>query len=714
MYPPPPGLGDTRAQGGQVPPETPPRSAQGRTRTPAALGVAMAIGHISVRAHSRSRGHSMAAALAYRCGASLTCSRTGETFDYGHRTRQQHVWGSGFAGIDNPGPKSRAATARIAQWLADETEQAEDAGAHSDWHRANACIARDLQTALPCELTRTQKVQLAERFGNAVSERYNARVAWSVHGPDRRGDPRNTHSHTLLPSRNKNGEKLSVLNDRSTGGAEVKALRALWQDLANAALVEAGKAPTVYTGRRADANPQPTLGTAKTGRERRHRRDNTLPYEDRSVAEMCADGRSITGTGRRLERYVRDAEIQIEKDNERLIVTGVDADKVEPIFIDPGVAKTPVARTPRARRRRERKRAGEPVALPARSAADAGIEARTERAPRRKPRTRRAAAESLPVRRSAAIAEPAAPARQQPIEAHAAAPTALPVLPSTPIAEPAAPARHHAVEAHAAMPTALAVRRSAAIAEPAAPARQQPIEAQAAMPTVLPVRPGTTSVHTPAISQRAQWTPPQWLAGYSVERAAAEGLIQLPAASLPALPERLAAHELDLVSSAPRELLRPLTTGERAQLAEATKELKAQKRMDESNLQRIRELITPELAQSISRALVVHYAGDGPLPQVPGLEEAANKVAIAALKREAQVNHFYLRATRDAPNALASALVEHERWWRTRGFERARDRIAKDVLPTYSKQRARELALAGGKKLLGRSAPTTGRGPHER
>ena len=614
----------------------------------------MAIGHISVRAHSRSRGHSAAAALAYRCGAALTCSRTGETFDYGHRSRRQQVVGSGFAGIEAPGPKSRATTAAIAQSFADSIEAAEDGGANSDWHRANACILRDVQIALPHELDTAGAIRLTHRFADALAERYDLTTAWSVHRPDREGHRHNTHAHIVVPSRNRHGHKLSVLNDRRSGGPEVKALRGLWQDLANAALVEAGHAPTVDTGRRADANPQPTLGAAKTGRERKHRRDNGLPYEGRSVAAMCADGQSITGAGRRLEHHVRDAEIQTEIANERLIVTGVDADKVEPIVVDPGVAKTPVALTPRARRRRERKRAGEPVALPARSAADAGIEARTERAPRRKPRTRRAAAaESLPVRRS------------------------------TPIAEPAAPARHHAVEAHA------------------------------AMPTVLPVRPGTTSVHTPAISQRAQWTPPRWLAGYSVERAAAEGLIQLPAASLPALPERLAAHELDLVPSAPRELLRPLTTGERTQLAEATKELQAQKRMDESNLERIRELITPELAQSISRALVIHYASDGPLPRVPGLEEAANNAAMAALKREAQVNHFYLRATRDAPNALASALVEHERWWRTRGFERARDRIAKDVLPTYSKQRARELALVG-RKLLGRSAPTTGRGPRER
>ena len=674
----------------------------------------MAIGHISVRAHSRSRGHSAAAALAYRCGAALTCSRTGETFDYGHRSRRQQVVGSGFAGIEAPGPKSRATTAAIAQSFADSIEAAEDGGANSDWHRANACILRDVQIALPHELDTAGAIRLTHRFADALAERYDLTTAWSVHRPDREGHRHNTHAHIVVPSRNRHGHKLSVLNDRRSGGPEVKALRGLWQDLANAALVEAGHAPTVDTGRRADANPQPTLGAAKTGRERKHRRDNGLPYEGRSVAAMCADGQSITGAGRRLEHHVRDAEIQTEIANERLIVTGVDADKVEPIVVDPGVAKTPVALTPRARRRRERKRAGEPVALPARSAADAGIEARTERAPRRKPRTRRAAAaESLPVRRSTPIAEPAAPARHHAVEAHAAAPTALPVRASTPIAEPAAPARHHAVEAHAAAPTALPVRASTPIAEPAAPARQHAVEAHAAMPTVLPVRPGNTSVHTPAISQRAQWTPPRWLAGYSVERAAAEGLIQLPAASLPALPERLAAHELDLVPSAPRELLRPLTTGERTQLAEATKELQAQKHMDESNLERIRELITPELAQSISRALVIHYASDGPLPRVPGLEEAANNAAMAALKREAQVNHFYLRATRDAPNALASALVEHERWWRTRGFERARDRIAKDVLPTYSKQRARELALVGG-KLLGRSAPTTGRGPRER
>ena len=45
----------------------------------------MAIGHIAVRAHSRANGHSAAAALAYRFGLALTCSRTGERHDFSRR-----------------------------------------------------------------------------------------------------------------------------------------------------------------------------------------------------------------------------------------------------------------------------------------------------------------------------------------------------------------------------------------------------------------------------------------------------------------------------------------------------------------------------------------------------------------------------------------------------------------------------------------------------
>ena len=666
----------------------------------------MAIGHLAVRAHSRKRGHSAAAALAYRAGESLTCSRTGEKCDFRHRSRKQQVLCSGFAGIGNPHPQPRRKVALIAQRMADEIEAAEDAGAQSKWHRENACLGRDIQPALPRELSDEQNARLVATTAVLLARRYRARVAWFVHRPDREGHPDNTHAHIFLPSRNRYGEKISVLNDRTTGGAEVKWIRTLFQDLANAALIAAGHEPTVNTGRRADANPQPTLGAAKTGRERRHRRDNRLPYEGLSVADMCSDGHCVTGTGRRLERYVKEAEIQIEKENEQRIIHGVDADKVEPIFVDPGVAKTPVARNPRRRRRRERNRTAEPVALPTRSAADAGTKGRSERAPRRKPRTRRAVTKTVPVRPSTPIAEPRAPARQQAIEALPAAPTVLPVRPSTPIAEHAAPAR------------------------------QRTIEALPAPPTVLPVRPVTTSVHAPATSQRAQWTPPQWLAGYSVERAAAEGLIQHPAApTLPAPaqwhpPQWLAGTALDALAELPEPMRRPpeldptplpapieiserpdsgaptpQTTGERTALNQQLKERTAQKRWDQENLARLHRLITHERAGALAHELLEHYAVGRKRPGLRGLEEDANEALLAAIEPEIVDAHHI--ATRNTPEAFALARDTLERSWTRPGHAERLKRIVDQTFPAYSKQRARARLQAAQKYL----ATTGGRNP---
>ena len=315
----------------------------------------MAIGHIAIRAHSRKRGHSAAAALAYRFGLSLTCARTGEVFNYARRSARQEIVGSGFANRHGARQPAAEAIRRLAQTYANAIETAEDDGANSDWHRANACLLRDLQTALPHELDDEQRLALAGKFAFRLALRYEAFVAFSVHRPDREGDARNQHAHTVLPSRNVRGEKIAVLNDRTTGPAEVKALRALWEGLANEALVAAKHQPVVDTGRR--LNPQPTLGSARTAIERQHRRKLELPYEGKSVAQMCADGHSVTGAGRRLERHVRAkaaaaAEQMLEKEMEAEQLAALPAESRSPA--EPPETEAPIPqRKPTRQRRRQ-------------------------------------------------------------------------------------------------------------------------------------------------------------------------------------------------------------------------------------------------------------------------------------------------------------------------------------------------------------------------
>ena len=251
----------------------------------------MAIGHIAVRAHSRSAGHSAAAAIAYRFGLALTCSRTGERHDFSRRSQRDDIGACGLT----PGPFGSPGA------LADAIEGAE--------RRKNSRLLRDVQIALPAELDDDARAALAEQFAGTLAERYGTVTAWAVHRPDKRSDARNHHAHIVLPTRSldehgKLGKKIRALDDRQRGPEEIEAIRALWETRANEALRAAGHDARVHTGRTTD--PEPTLGPTHTAIERRawskRHRGQTPPAMSASRL-VIDDGQCTTGRGRRLARH---------------------------------------------------------------------------------------------------------------------------------------------------------------------------------------------------------------------------------------------------------------------------------------------------------------------------------------------------------------------------------------------------------------------------
>ena len=253
----------------------------------------MAIGHIAVRPHSRAQGHSMAAAVAYRCGLALTCERTGERHDFTRRAQRADVAAHGLTG-------GRFGTAGA---FAAAVEAAEK--------RRNSRICRDVQVALPAELDEPSRIELTRAFAAGLAERYGTAACWAVHRPDRRSDQRNHHAHILLPTRALDddgrsfGMKLRVLDDQRRGPEEITKIRHLWEARANEALIAAGQEATVHTGR--TTNPEPTLGATHTaiernGWKRRHPRQRQLPM---SAAQLVVDDSvCVTGRGRALARHV--------------------------------------------------------------------------------------------------------------------------------------------------------------------------------------------------------------------------------------------------------------------------------------------------------------------------------------------------------------------------------------------------------------------------
>ena len=251
----------------------------------------MAIGHISIRVHTRSKGHSAAAGLAYRMGVDLVDPRTGVEHLYARRTRYGDIVGCGMTGA--------GAFDDVAA-LAAAIESAEK--------RKNSSLMRDVQMALPCELNDEQCVALASEFSTLLARRYHTHTAWSVHRPDKRGDVRNKHGHIIVPTRELDatgefGKKLRILDDHKTGRVEVGEIRQLWEGTANIHLERAGHAARVYVGRREDGNPVPTLGAGCTALEREAAADRGEEVKNRSVASLVSTGEAVTWRGKALRRH---------------------------------------------------------------------------------------------------------------------------------------------------------------------------------------------------------------------------------------------------------------------------------------------------------------------------------------------------------------------------------------------------------------------------
>lgn len=193
----------------------------------------MAIYHASLKTFSRALGHSSVAAAAYRVGASFTDERTGVRHDYSIR--------SGVASSQVLLPPGAPSCFRSVPHLWNAAEAAEK--------RVNSCVARELIVALPAELDEGQRLALALQLGQMLVDRYQVGLTLAVHAPSVKGDDRNHHVHLLFSTRTLGvdgfGAKTRVLDDKSTGPAEVSAIREAVAKLTNEALGLAGSAVRV-------------------------------------------------------------------------------------------------------------------------------------------------------------------------------------------------------------------------------------------------------------------------------------------------------------------------------------------------------------------------------------------------------------------------------------------------------------------------------------
>lgn len=189
----------------------------------------MAIYHCSVKPVKRSAGRSATAAAAYRSGDRIVDQRTGEIHDYTRR--------SGVESTELVFPEH--VTNRLDReklWNTAETAET----------RKNSLVAREVEIALPDELTAEQRRELAGDFARRLAAQYRVAADVCIHKPGKEGDQRNHHAHILLTTREMTedgqlGAKTRILDDRKTGPAEIQKIREMWAQVCNAALEQAGR-----------------------------------------------------------------------------------------------------------------------------------------------------------------------------------------------------------------------------------------------------------------------------------------------------------------------------------------------------------------------------------------------------------------------------------------------------------------------------------------
>ena len=209
----------------------------------------MAIFHFAAQVITRSDGGNAVAAAAYRAGMRFSCARTGLVFN---STRKREV---AYRAI--LAPQGAAAWVFDRQQLWNQVEAIET--------RANSQLAREVEVALPIELTHAQHIALLHGYVNEHFVSLGMVADIALHA--KTGNP---HAHILLTLRDVQAEGFGAKRRDWNNPALVQQWREAWAKSCNAALEQAGHAEridhrshkargmdlpaTVHQGRRTPAN----------------------------------------------------------------------------------------------------------------------------------------------------------------------------------------------------------------------------------------------------------------------------------------------------------------------------------------------------------------------------------------------------------------------------------------------------------------------------
>lgn len=181
----------------------------------------MAVAYMDRQVVSRGAGQSVLAKAAYNSCSSLSTSEGQK--DYTHKQGLAYE-----AILTHDGT---AAPARGVFWRGVESRET----------RKNAQIAYSYVAALPVEVDRERQIAIAQDYARWIMDRYGCSAAdVCIHHPvkRRRGanlKKENPHVHILTPTRDKDGNKIRLFNDRN----DLKAARKAWEQIVNRHLQDA-------------------------------------------------------------------------------------------------------------------------------------------------------------------------------------------------------------------------------------------------------------------------------------------------------------------------------------------------------------------------------------------------------------------------------------------------------------------------------------------
>jgi hypothetical protein len=264
--------------------------------------------HCSVKPISRSSGRSAVAAAAYRIGEKLYDERTKLEHDY---TRRKGVEAHFIVAPSN-----------ASNWVNDPQNLWNAAEATEK--RCNSQTAREVELALPSEVGKEGREQIAKDFATHLVERYQVAVMVALHEPSKHGDDRNYHAHIMMTTRRMEaeglGSKTRELDDRKTGGAEVLHIREYAAQLINEALENAGSDNRIdhrsFKDRGIEKIPTKHLSLEAIAMEKRGERSDQGDRK-REIEEANANIQNLLNERSELDRQITEQEIKIQSELEK-------------------------------------------------------------------------------------------------------------------------------------------------------------------------------------------------------------------------------------------------------------------------------------------------------------------------------------------------------------------------------------------------------------